>query len=384
MLNNYKRIEKVVLTLLFLYFALKPIYIFKSGMPQIADFCLVFVFLLLITHKKTYTVNKEQITKINKIIKCFYPFLIWIVIISFFWTLILSKFSLMKPILFYLFNLMSIYIIKELYFIYNKEIIYKITKYVSLSCIIQFILSLIFYAGSGRATVLFNNPNQLGFYALLCCTYIISLEDYSNKKMFFVSLLSSVYLVLISLSKAAIIGSFGLLFVYFVFKLKNKVLKFLMVIILFFIFLLGYDRVIYNSLNNVPLFHSVIYKIENMNNENDSSLSTGRGYDRLKEIGIEIIYGVGEGDFYRFSTLSGYEIHSGYASIICYYGLIGFILLLYFVFKLLSNNPKFYLLLFGVFLYGFTHQIWRNTFLWILLFIMCVYNKKNGDYDERY
>ena len=107
--------------------------------------------------------------------------------------------------------------------------------------------------------------------------------------------------------------------------------------------------------------------------ENDSSLSTGRGYSRVWEIGYHFLWGKGEGAYYRFQIMTGLEVHSTFVNILVSYGLIGFAAYVYLIMKPMLHKGETVrnLACFsGLFLYFFTHNGIRNTLLWILLAVV--------------
>ncbi len=380
-------VNNILLVLFCLYFILKPIYIFDSGLPQIADFILVTLYTIMFFSSKDYVVEKNERTIINKKFQIAFIFLIWVFLINILWAIQLSSVSILKPTIFYLFNILAMHITKELYYRNGKQIILKISKYVMYSCLIQFILSFTLPKSMLRSTVFFNNPNQLGLYALIVLTYIIILKDNYKPIYFIIGIVCSCYLILISLSKAAIIGAIALMTIFLIKLLKKNIYKIIFAFcVITFVILGGFDYA-YSKIQKVEVMNVAINRInlKNMSQENDSNLIDGRGYGRIKEIGYKVIYGVGEGEFYRFQYLNGVEVHSGFASIICYYGIIGFALLLLFIFKVIPFGESKYLYMSGVFLYALTHQIWRNTLIWMLFIVMLVISKSNtrGKPDEK-
>ena len=110
-----------------------------------------------------------------------------------------------------------------------------------------------------------------------------------------------------------------------------------------------------------------------MSAENDSDLGSGRGYDRIGELGYHFLWGMGEGAYGRFEALTNREVHATFVNILVSYGVIG--LLVYF-WILLSpmamkqQTVRNYACYSGVLLYFLTHNGVRNTILWMLLAIV--------------
>lgn len=370
--NTYESLLKI---LLFLYIVLKPIYILPSGLPQISDFVLLLLFILLLfNHEKRIAADIDIRRAIKKII----PFIIWVAVINILWAIRLQSSELLRPILFYVFNYISMITIYKVYLVLGDSIYKHIAIYMSISLIIQFMFVILMPSSSIRVTGFFNNPNQLGLYALVAITILLFFKDKLNKIRYlpYIAILCSIYIILVSLSKAAILGMIALFVLTFVFNNKKKLINIIVVIAAVLVIATGLGDTLYEKICSIPIIKTAATKIERMSNESDSNLGTGRGYDRLKEIGLNIIEGVGEGDFNRFDTLSGSEIHSAYASILCYYGILGFSLLLLFILGALGKNYSNYVLLSGILLYGMTHQIWRNTLIWMLIALIIILNRR--------
>jgi hypothetical protein len=97
-------------------------------------------------------------------------------------------------------------------------------------------------------------------------------------------------------------------------------------------------------------------------------------------MGKNLLWGMGEGGYDRFTIMRGFEIHSTYANILVSYGLIGsFLALGVFLFTLKSNRSFFRNLccMSGIILYGISHNGIRNTLVWIVLACLIVQNNQN-------
>ena len=177
------------------------------------------------------------------------------------------------------------------------------------------------------------------------------------------------------LSKAALLASAFLLVVSTIFGSeskadRNKIIRsvILLVVVFALIYLVMYGE--YDFLTQNKTISVMRKKLANMSNENDTSLDSGRGYSRMGEIGINVLWGVGEGAFTRFNALSGVEVHSTYVNMIVSYGLIGFLGYAYIWLKplLYGKRGLANLMLFsGILLYGVTHNGIRNTVLWTII-----------------
>lgn len=100
----------------------------------------------------------------------------------------------------------------------------------------------------------------------------------------------------------------------------------------------------------------------------------GRGYDRLWVFPQYLILGAGEGATERFAARVWFldEIHSSWAGLLFYYGLVGVTLFSLFVaFSLAKVRDRWHrLLLLGPFVYGFTTYNLRNWYIWVAFAII--------------
>lgn len=373
---NFK--DKLIFLFYSLYFILNPFYLWKSGLPQIADIML----LLLIT---VYLIsNKFKISFHRKNLRFLIvslSFVLWIAIVNLIWTLrIQTTNSFIIPTLFYIYNFIVITIVVALYDQYNKKIIDITYKAVLVSVIIQMILFIMGGGFSGgRMTASFNNPNQLGYYSLLVLSFLlfISYKLKIRMKWFVLGVLSSMILVFASLSKAAIVSFIGLLFSYFISNKQNKKFKINLIITIVIIFLLvsviDYHT---NVIKDNLLINSVQTRIQGIGSDSDDSLE-GRGYDRIFEYPEYWIFGAGEGEYSRFEN-QRMEFHSTLGNIQVSYGLVGSLIFISTMLVALRNNryENWYILIF-LMAYGLTHNGIRNSLLWILLALIGAVDKKH-------
>jgi hypothetical protein len=347
-----------------MYILLSPFYFFRSGIPQIADFVgVVFIVVLLIKNNfKLYILEKRN--SLNFL----FLFVGWAFVATLFWVIIINDTSMMIFPIYYLYNWLFIYFLYILY-IKNINILYIIFKAISLSLIIQFLLSfLVIDPSAFRQIIFFNNPNQLGYFAVTNTTIFLFLSEYfkMNKILFTLTLLSGIYLTFLSLSNAAMIALFLLLIIHF-FKFFKKSLKYLflfLVIILILVPFIPKDTLISPIINNAYL------RITSIPEESDASFAR-RGYDRIVKHPEFWFFGAGEGSFHRFEPVSGHELHSSWGTIFFSYGLVGTLLFLLFFLNVFEYKKNFFYFLPGFF-YGLAHQGLRSTEFWILLFIFYV------------
>jgi len=177
-----------------------------------------------------------------------------------------------------------------------------------------------------------------------------------------------IYLQALSLSKAGmIITVFMSLLIFFLPNMpKNGRILMLIGFIGFGLFQLFDPTFITQKLERVEQISKVVARIDNIGQERDDS-AEGRGYDRLLRYPHYMIFGAGEGAFYRFG-IGAQEIHSGIATLLFSYGVTGFLFFGFFIWAVFNNLPKQYYLILGlIFLFGIPHQNIRFTYFWIFL-----------------
>lgn len=360
--------------------ATKPLYLRNSGALQISD--LLYMLLLgtfLISGKIRVPGEKEK--------KWFLLFLLMItyqLIVNTAWFFALSSREnlvdpgMLRVTIYYIFNFLVCLTIMQMYAYvgYNKLLrLYLLGS--AISVIICYLGVMINFTGTGREHGFFNNPNQLGYFSIIIMTAFVINCRHVKKVIRIAILVSCMILVVFSLSKASIIGSAVLLIAYAIISSDERGIKKTVTIIALIsiaaliIYFVMYSKA--NMITNNYYIMAMRRRLTRMQFENDSDLGTGRGYDRIKEIGGWILTGVGEGAYTRFSALYGKELHSMYASSIVCYGLFGFVGYMLLFYRALNRNNRiiFSLLAFsGVLFYCITHNGVRNTLLWSLIAMM--------------
>ena len=220
---------------------------------------------------------------------------------------------------------------------------------------------------SGRSTGTFNNPNQLGFFSVctLSLTYLLYLEREIRFPTMLSLLAASIFLAIVSLSKAAIIANLAVL----AFTLRPRTGGW-MIALWIGLTLLGIIGVVY--LASTGYFSEFLFynRITNMAQEQDSSLAE-RGYFAFLEGNLfQFVFGMGSPEVYG---IVGHEVHSTFASVWNTYGLVGLVLFLpIFVIWGTVLNRTYGLantvaLMGPAILYGITHNGTRFSIFWLLL-----------------
>ncbi|MDR0138856.1 hypothetical protein RFW18_13960 [Metabacillus idriensis] len=367
LLKSYSGFDRLILILYSMYFIMKPFYFWSSGLPQVSDLIMGILITIYLFYKKfrvpVYVKNK-------KFLLTGMYFVFYIILVNMTWVLIFNDLDrFITSSSFYIYNFTIVVFVLALYSDYKEKIIEVTYVAILVSVFLQIFM---FFLGGGfiggRMTAGFNNPNQLGYYALLVASLLIFTSRKTVKsELVVLGIISSLTLAAVSLSKAAIISISGFIIISLFTKNENKIFK--RNFIIYFILIAIVTGYIYQTttfIQNNQLVLSVQNRINSIGNDSDDSLE-GRGYYRITEFPEYWIFGAGEGGYKRFGPL-GNEFHSTLGNIQVSYGIIGVFLFLRFVFLALKNDNfrSWYIITF-ILIFGVTHNGIRNTVFWILL-----------------
>ena len=219
---------------------------------------------------------------------------------------------------------------------------------------------------TGRAMGTFNNPNQLGYFSvcLLSLTYLLYWHGELSYRLAVVLFLASLFLAIASLSKAAMVANFAVIFL----ALKPMAsrstlapwaaLTAMSIAVMFWMASRGFfDDYLF------------MHRLVNMAYESDSSLAS-RGYLAFLEGNtMQFLVGLGSA---RVDEIVGHEVHSTLGSIFNTYGILGFALfggaLLIWGIRLWGAYRLMGLICLAgpALLYGITHNGIRFTIFWLL------------------
>ena len=388
------KLNKLVLSMFALYIILKPLYVFQSLPFQPADLLLVFNFFGLLLVERRLN-NIEKIHHVENTLSIYLLIIIYQVIINLNTFIIVSgstpeTFSLLKNNLYYFFNLFTMIYVYRLYKHFREDVFYAFSTGAFFSTIVVFIGLVVSFGKTTRNMSFFDNPNQLGYYSLIMLTGVFLLNRYFGVYKKIIIILMSITGIIVSLSKAAIIGCAILMVImYFGWVLEEmktgihrKVLmrRIFPLALIVLMTILFYKKIIVVM---TPYINSFYSRFE-ATTFSTAALGDSRGYSRISEIGANIIQGVGEGAFYRFSVMTGNETHSSFATIIVSYGIIGAFLYIVLFWNTICNKTRniapFFAFFSGMLFYWVSHNGLRNSILWILIvFFTILYSKKQGE-----
>lgn len=338
-----------------LFILLTPILLTESGKPQPANFVVALLFGLMIFDLRYHITAKNRINALFFTLLLFYMVLVNLVVFTFNVGIDGIFYSF-----FYVHNLMLVWIVFYLYQKYQRLFLIYTALAITLTLAIQVLLAVFYFGISlGRSVMFFNNPNQLGYWALLVCTLFFVVTNrlsFLNYLRAFVYM-ASLFMAVLSLSKAAMAGIVILLGLFY---LRKPV--YLVVAIPLMLVAVGYllqsDSILVENVQN---------RVATLGEQDDDSLA-GRGYDRIWLNPQYLLLGAGEGYFHRFISFWSGELHSIWGTMLFCYGFVGLTLFLILLVRILKvAGWGYFMFLIPIFAYGITHQGLRTPLFWVCL-----------------
>lgn len=345
-----------------MFLVLVPFYVFGSGSFQLSDFFLFISFFLTLV--VAFRKNIDVLILFKKYPS--YPYLLafssYVILVALLWSIYLQSFIPIEKAMFAPMGVIVITTILLLYEYFGHSFLKIITHSIIASVFILTFLSPLVIIPGLRQQLFFNNPNQLGYYAVASASIIFAAFDLSKNRLVGISAFICIcYFVMISVSRAAIV-SIAFLAVAFLFK-KNNVLPFVLSILVLSVVSISN----LNSIQNSELFINFNERLETKSNENVDRASE-RGYTRIYNFPEYLLFGASEGLYERFNETL--ELHSTWLSIVFCYGFIGFALFVLMFFNSIQKST--FIAFVPVVLYGLTHNGIRFRLFWILLATLIV------------
>ena len=349
---------------LFLTIASFPLYLFPSGRPQVSHAFFVLFFLFFIN---TFRAEYRRIPpKTKAALRSLFIFVLitWLVQICYTFTLLAPR-MMIFPV-YFTFNttyLLCVYLFLRRYRKKGATVVFFSIVTATL-LVFGGYLANVSPVGL-RQTSFFNNPNQLGYFAVIAMSIVLAYHTratrWHTQLLAMGAVLIILYLSIISLSKAAMVAtSVGMLLFLPSFKKSQLIVIGLIVLASFPI----WSEKIMES----KQFERTVKRLENIGKQDDDSF-LARGYGQfLENPAYMLVTGAGEGEYHRFST--GNEVHSTFASVFFCYGIIGFGALMLFHYRCFRISPYlFFIIYFPSFAYGITHNGARFSYFWLLFAI---------------
>ena len=342
-----------------LFTALSPFYVLPSGLPQPSDWVLLIGVALFAVELTLRPLLSRAIVWMVQPLFWFVSYSWGITVV---WAGILGDASLLLNPLYYTFNglvvLAGLVATEKYGLVVVRTLVGTLTMVlVGLAAVLLLRVDL----GFGRATLFFNNPNQLGYFGLLalCIVGLSYREQVVGSWSAVVGVGASVLLVLASQSKAAMAASLlGLV----LFLLPRPKLGTGLMIAGLAALLLALPQgsvVLSQGLERMALIGA----------DADDSLA-GRGYDRIVQHPEYLIFGAAEGAFWRFSSQVDGELHSSIGTLLFAYGIPGTVAIANLAWRLWKVARWRVAWLAPAMLYGLTHQGLRFRWFWVLLMMI--------------
>ncbi|MEQ9465363.1 MAG: hypothetical protein RJQ10_17005 [Haliea sp.] len=366
-----------LLLLMSLGVALSPIYLFESGGLQFAHYAMaVFILLCSVTYRFSPLSRSD---------------LFFLLYVAYVWLRELAALVSGAPLVTMMVPLHLTFVF-FLYFysrrhLYSQSDLVAVGHAISVACSVAFLgviltgFSLQSGAAPVRAMGTFNNPNQLGYFAVCSGTIVCFLYNLKALRpvQFFLVLMISIFLSLTSLSKASMVSMGFLLLAqsgYLLFSHASREAR-LVKLLSCLLFVVAVSSIalmfelwrVFMVVDGLPF----VDRLVNFASENDSSF-TVRGYGIIASASlVELVFGMSS--YSAALRHGGHEVHSTLMSQLTYYGLCGSGFLLYFFWRwfrtvLVSHGWLAMCLVCGpVMLFGVTHNGIRFLLFWILISI---------------
>jgi O-Antigen ligase len=345
-----------------------PIYVFGRGLPQPADFLLAFLVLILATG---YVVRVPVFMDLFLVAGLF---LAHAIVVNLFWHARLGERGFLLHALYYVFNFGAFMIVVSLLREFGERFINPCRVAFAIAIAFEIVVLFALPGSRLRAAGTFNNPNQLGYWAILvsCCMLVLRRDQ--RLSMFDLAVLCGAgYLTTASLSKAAMLSFVLLMVLAFVFQRPQRSVKALLLALAFLgTMALAADGTLINRFLTLEAPSRVVDRLDDIGGQADDSTG-GRGYDRIWRYPEYLLLGAGEGASWRFSgylvnNMDERELHSTFGTVLFSYGIVGFVLFLALLVVVFRPAPLAHALYsLPIWMYGMTHQGLRDTMLWVFL-----------------
>lgn len=355
--------ELINLSIWFFYLLLFPYQFFPPGNLQICDYFMVFGIMINV---KSFIIKFKR----GSFEYWFFLFISYSFFVNSFFSAIENDFSFIKSSLNYFYCFCVFFFILRISDHYLFLFYTKIFIFISLLALFIFFPLKISQDGIFRGQMYFNNPNQLGLWALILL--VITLLNPEGKSILLVkytSIVISILFIIYSISQAAIISAALLLLYNFIKSIRAFIIVTLVILSSFFVIESKFNQ---DWLLEFDIFSNLGKRFENEKDDDGDNSFEGRGYDRIWENPKFLILGAGEGKFSRFdSGFEGMELHSSLGSILFCYGLFGFFpffIIHFIVFR--NSNLSGKVLLVSILVFTLVHMVLRWPLYYIVVYFI--------------
>jgi len=336
-----------------------PAYVFDSGLPQPSGLLVLVVLPMLLARWN------GRLLDMAKPFKMLLAFVGYAALINTMWSLALMTFAInlkdgfvLSP-LFYIYNAIVLFTFILLYQRYRLRFVWLTVHVTMMSVYGLVVMSTIMRSDTLRSALTFNNPNQLGYFALLsACVLLLVMKRLRLSTVYVtLGLLACSYLALISASKAALASIALLGIALLITRVRTMLIAMCVIGVL--------------ALTPNPFSQAIERAERRIAYDQTHSLLEERGYDRVVNHPEYWVFGSGEGNYRRFqqtTVIGAHELHSSGATIFFCYGIIGVALFGVFMWLALRGaSARTLMIVVPGFAYGMTHQGLRFILMWVML-----------------
>lgn len=336
---------------------------------QIGDVCLGIAFLLVLYSDRMKIHIDEKDTPL-------FFFVIAVAGINIIYASIYQNTEFIKPILYFVFNFMCVYMTRI--FLQDSAFITRLNTTLKFNLILQLAIYLLgigrWYSGL-RYMGTYNDPNQLGFALLstYCLIYCLNRKQHTGHQWVF--FLISLFLIF----ETSSVGMFFGISLIFVFEQYFRLAKietntkrvwyiaYLVLISIGLVYAGSYFLLVVTGVVETEI--TVLQRIADKISGGSlvEKFIIDRGLEVVFSEPLRILYGGGEGYWSRFSR-TGHEIHSTWFSILYCYGIIPFCIFLVWLKNSLKKIDWYILPVYVcIFAEAFTLINHRQPSFWILI-----------------
>ncbi len=345
------------------YLVTSIFYVFPSGTPQPADYLLVLVVAATVLGAWGRLPDDPMLHLLAGL------FVSWIVLVNATWFLLTGDFVFLKKTSFYVYNIVVfMFVIAAGFHDWAK-----LKQVVWWSCAIALLAQVgwleLLPDATRRATGTFNNPNQLGYWALLLMACLVVVKDREGLgPVDVLALGAGFYITAASLSKAASISAMVLLLLAAVAcGLRRSAGVLLGAALALGLSLQVATGGAIERIAALDTIGALTQRLQNIGKQRDDSV-LARGYPRLIENAEYLAFGAGEGSFARLNEDgSSKEFHSTIGNLLMSYGVPGVALFAALIIVVCAAAPKSMLYLVPIMLYGLTHMGLRFSLFWVFI-----------------
>lgn len=383
-IHGAKAAEKDRLNLAHLLFLLfwvtKPFYLKASGSMQISDGIFVLSFFAwIIQNNWRIIIDKKDFYYI--------AFVGCVFLVNGIYLLIYGNYEFALNSIYYLYNLMVILVVRD--FMNNKAFLKGLILACCFNLLVQLTILLLdkgrFLGDRFRYMGTFNDPNQFSFSMLtsflllyLLGSYFKDQESSSMKTVLFGAFLAVFLFIFQSSSGGMLLGIFsfsGLMALIFLYSENTPSLVAIRFFVILIIIAVAVFLLLSGGLGSSSLQGESVMimrlneKLRAVQTEGISALFDNRGIDKAFTESKYLLYGAGEGHYWRFPD-SPYEVHATFISILFCYGIIPFLIVCRWIWGNIKYTSKTLIPVYlALFIESFTLVHQRQPVFWMLILL---------------